>query len=84
MPNRSFYVEDANGTVYLAEQVDGFHAVLCPVSIWCHNPDLFDEEPDCTCEPVYQLTLHAHEGGETDAEDDDIVSAATRANPPRQ
>lgn len=59
----SFYVEDGNSTVYLVEQVDGFHAVLCPIFIWQHEPDLFDDEPECSCEPVYRLTLHKPEGG---------------------
>jgi hypothetical protein len=39
------------------EQVEGYHDVICPLFIWEHDPDLFDEQPGpCGCSPVFRMT----------------------------
>ena len=39
------------------EPVESYHDVICPLFIWEHDPDLFDEKPgDCGCHPVFRLT----------------------------
>ena len=37
------------------ERVEAYHDVMCPLFIWEHDPDLFNDKPGCNCEPVYRL-----------------------------
>lgn len=44
-----------------AERAEGYHDVACPLFVWEHVPDLFDDEPDCTCSSVYRFTAQENE-----------------------